>query len=164
MIDKRVDEPQGGSAQGAPDSAESLEATENLSIEGLQEELAQIQAQCADYLDKYLRSAAAFDNYRKRQARDQERQSQQITADVVRELLPVADDLRRAIEHLPSAGVDDSWVQGVVLIEQKLEKLLHSYGVVEIEAKGVPFDPYYHESLATEVSDEYPEGTVIEVL
>ncbi len=143
-----------------PEDAENADA---LSLESLHEELAQTQAQCAEYLDKYRRTAASFDNYRKRQARDQARQTRQLTADLIRQILPIADDLRRAVAHLSETDANAEWTQGVVMIERKLEKLLHDYGIVEIEAEGVPFDPAVHESLLAEPSDTYPEGTVIEV-
>lgn len=164
MAKNNIEEQPRDSTHETEGASENSGTTESLSLEDLHEELAQVQAQCAEYLDKYRRSAAAFDNYRKRQARDQERQAQQLTADVVRELLPIADDLQRAVEHLPCSGAEADWAKGVILIEQKLRKLLHSYGVVEIEAEGVPFDPTIHESLLTEASDTHPEGTVIEVL
>ncbi|MGC9359016.1 MAG: nucleotide exchange factor GrpE [Anaerolineae bacterium] len=143
---------------------ENAEIAEILSLESLQEELTQTQIQCAEYLDKYRRTAASFENYRKRQARDQERQSRQLTADVIRQLLPIADDLRRAVAHLPETDANAEWAQGVAMIERKMEKLLHDYGIVEIEAEGIPFDPAIHESLLAEPSDTYPEGIVIDVL
>ncbi|MCD6301932.1 MAG: nucleotide exchange factor GrpE [Anaerolineae bacterium] len=145
-------------------ASEETANSEILDLEALRQELAQAQAQCAEYLDKYRRSVAAFDNYRKRQARDQERQAHQLTADVVRQLLPIADDLRRAVANLPESDANADWAKGVMMIEQKLERLLHGYGIVEIEAEGVAFDPAVHESLLTEPSDTYPEGTVIDVL
>jgi len=163
MVKKQIKMSQEDAARQAPENVEEDQAAEQVDIEALGKELAEAQAQCAEYLDKYRRSAAEFDNYRKRQLRDQERQSQQLTANVVRDLLPLADDLQRAVEHLPNANADESWVQGVVLIEQKLHKLLESYGVIAIEAKGQPFDPNVHESLFTEPNEEYPEGTVLEV-
>jgi molecular chaperone GrpE len=145
-------------------TAEDTGNTEALNLESLHEELAQTRAQCTEYLDKYRRAAASFDNYRKRQARDQERQTRQLTADVIRHLLPIADDLRRAVAHLPETDADAEWAKGVAMIERKLENLLHQYGIVEIEAEGIPFDPNVHESLLAEPSDRYPEGTVIDVL
>jgi len=163
MVEKRHKASQEDVPQQAPECSEEDQAMEQADVEDLGKELAEAQAQCAEYLDKYRRSAAAFDNYRKRQQRDQERQTQQLTASVVRDLLPVADDLERAVEHVPNDGLDQPWVQGVALIQQKLQKLLQSYGITEIEAKGMPFDPNFHESLFTEASDEHPEGTVLEV-
>ncbi len=163
MVEKRDEASQEDMPPQTPEGLEANQATEQVDIEALGKELAEAQAQCAEYLDKYRRSAAAFDNYRKRQQRDQERQIQQLTASVVRDLLPVVDDLDRAVEHVPEDGRDQPWVQGVVLIQQKLKKLLQSYGITEIEAEGLPFDPNVHESLVTEPSIEHPEGTVLEV-
>ena len=141
-------------------------AAEGLSseIEALSRELSACQARADEMTDKYRRSVAEFANYRKRQERDQEQQSRRVTIEVVRQLLPVIDDLILARKNVPADYQGADWVQGVLLIERKMEALLAGFGVVIIEAEGKPFDPNFHEALAQGPSDEYPEGIVIEDL
>jgi molecular chaperone GrpE len=127
-------------------------------------ELRDCQARADEMADKYRRSVAEFANYRKRQERDQEQQSRRVTVEVVQQLLPVIDDLALARKNVPADHQDADWVQGVLLIERKMEALLARFGVVPIEAAGKPFDPNYHEALVQEPSDEQPEGFVIEDL
>jgi molecular chaperone GrpE len=125
-----------------------------------QAELAKAQAEAADYLDKYRRSAAEFANYRKRQERERENDRQRISMDVLRRLLPLVDDLALAVTNMPAPLAEDAWAQGVVLIHRKMEGLLTDFKVTPIEALGQPFDPYYHSALMQLPSDTYPAGTV----
>ena len=155
------DHPQGG-AQLVPQP----EAAEDQVIADTQREMMQkieeLQAQAEDYRDKYLRSVADFSNYRKRQDRERQQQNWRIHADVLRGLLDPLDDFQRALAHVPEEHADAGWVQGIILIEQKLKALLSLYNVTPMEAEGRPFDPNYHEAMLREFSSEYAEGTVSE--
>jgi molecular chaperone GrpE len=115
-----------------------------------------------EYLADLQRLAAEFENYRKRAARDQERLVGHATERLVRAVLPVLDDLERALEaaerHEEAALVD-----GVKLVEQSLRKALVKEGLVEIETDG-PFDPHVHEALLTQPRDEAEPGSVLEVV
>jgi molecular chaperone GrpE len=115
-----------------------------------------------EYLADLQRLAAEFENYRKRATRDQERLVAHAHERLVRELLPVLDDLERALEaaerHEEAALVD-----GVKLVEQSLRKALVKEGLVEIETDG-PFDPHVHEALLTQPRDEAEPGSVLEVV
>jgi len=122
------------------------------------------QAKAEEWLDKYRRSAAEFSNYRKRMDRERARQRQQLQMDLLRKLLPIVDDFQRALENVPDDRQDLEWVEGVMLIERKLQNLLKEMGVETIAAEGEPFDPNYHHALLREESDEYPEGIVLEEL
>jgi molecular chaperone GrpE len=79
---------------------------------------------------------------------------------VVERLLPVLDDARRALAHVPE-GIDEGWLRGVRLVVRKLEEVLASIGVRAIEAEGQPFDPRLHEAIEFEETDAVPEGTVV---
>lgn len=122
------------------------------------------QAKAEEWLDKYRRSAAEFSNYRKRMDRERARQRQQLQMDLLRKLLPIVDDFERALANIPEDRQDFEWVEGVMLIERKLQNLLKEMGVDIIAAEGEPFDPNYHHALLREESEEYPEGIVLEEL
>jgi molecular chaperone GrpE len=135
-------------------------AAELSPLEQAQQALQAAEAQAADYLDKYRRSAAEFANYRKRIDREREQQRARITIEVLRKLLPPLDDMDRAVANVPAELVDLPWVAGVALIERKLAALLTHFHVVAMQPVGQPFDPRYHEALAREPSDVYPEDVV----
>ena len=113
------------------------------------------------YLDKLQRLKAEFDNYRKRAARDQEALVARAHERLVKELLPVLDDLGRALEAAEQheeAKLED----GVRLVHRQLNDVLAKEGLTEIETDGA-FDPHVHEALLAQPSDA-ESGTVIEVL
>jgi molecular chaperone GrpE len=115
-----------------------------------------------EYLALAQRVQADFENYRKRAAREQERLVAHAHERLVRELLPVLDDLERALEaaerHEEAALVD-----GVKLVERSLRKVLEREGVVEIAVDG-GFDPHVHEAMLTQPCEGAEPGTVLDVL
>ena len=142
--------------------AEKEEAEEKTEEEKLQEELHEARAEAEDFLDKYRRSAATFSNYRKRQKHEQEQESIRIRMNVMRELLPIVDDFQRAAQNVPDEFAEVEWMEGIALIQRKMEALLDKHEVVPIEALGEPFDPNFHSALLQAESNEYPAGTVME--
>jgi molecular chaperone GrpE len=124
--------------------------------------IARLEAERDEYLDHYRRVAAEFDNYKKRIARDQQSTTQRATERIVAGLLPVLDDLERAVDAF--AEHDKEHVQeGVGLVHRALKTLLEKEGLAEIDPLGEPFDPHNHEALLQQPSDA-PEGSVIQVL
>jgi molecular chaperone GrpE len=125
-------------------------------------ELELAQQKADEYLADLRRVAADFDNFRKRVARDAEEQSRRAIEGVVSELLPVLDNLERALdasEHHEEAKV----AEGVSLVRQQLADLLARRGLEPIEAEpGDAFDPHVHEALSNQPS-EHPEGTIAAV-
>jgi molecular chaperone GrpE len=109
--------------------------------------------------DRLLRLAAEFDNYRKRVDRDRKEQAEAVTADALGDLLPIVDDLERALK---AADKDDPLRKGVELIHKQMTDLLRKRGVKAIEAVGVEFDPRFHQAVVHEVSPDHREGEVIE--
>lgn len=156
--DKLVEE----QAEGA--SREEASATVEADLEELRQENEKLRADANDLLDKYRRALADFANYRKRQDRDREQQATLITVDVLRRVVPIIDDLDRALKHIPEELSEQGWVEGVVLIKRKMDGLLNDFHVEPIEAVGKPFDPNYHSALLQEHSEEYPAGMVMEEL
>jgi molecular chaperone GrpE len=145
--------PPGLSPQGTVPSDE--EAVE------VEDPLAEAQAKAEEHLKDLQRLAAEFDNYRKRVARDQELLVARATERLVKELLPVVDDLERALdaaEHHEEAKLEE----GVRFVHRALEDALRRQGLQEIDVDG-KFDPYVHEALLAQAS-EAEEGTVIEVV
>jgi molecular chaperone GrpE len=130
--------------------------------ERVESELDEARRVAEEYLGDLRRLAADFDNYRKRVARDQSAQASRATESLVSELLPVLDNLERALdasEHHEEAKVAD----GVKLVQQQLIDLLHRRGLEEIDAEtGGEFDPHVHEALSHQPS-EHPEGAISEV-
>ncbi len=126
------------------------------------DEVAKAQAERDEYLDLLQRTKADFENYRKRAARDQERLVTHAHERLVRELLPVLDDLERTLEaaerHEEAALVD-----GVRLVERSLRKALQKEGLTEIETEG-QFDPHVHEAVLTQPADDVEHGVVLEVM
>lgn len=111
--------------------------------------------------DRLLRTAAEFDNYRKRVDRDRRDQAEAATADAIAGLLPIIDDLERALKT-PSSGDTESFRKGIELIHQQMLELLRKRGVKPIEAVGTDFDPRYHQAVVHETSPDHREGEVIE--
>jgi molecular chaperone GrpE len=123
--------------------------------------LAEVTRERDVYLDNLQRLKAEFDNYRKRAARDQESLVARAHERLAKELLPVLDDLSRALEAAEQheeAKLED----GVRLVHRQLSDILAKEGLTEIETDGA-FDPHVHEALLAQPSDAEP-GTVIEVL
>ncbi|HKG09337.1 MAG TPA: nucleotide exchange factor GrpE [Gaiellaceae bacterium] len=127
----------------------------------VEDRLAEAEAKAEEHLDDLKRLAAEFENYRKRTARDQASLVARAAERLVKDLLPVLDDLERALvaadEH-EEAKLED----GVRLVHRSLADALRREGLEEIPAEGA-FDPHVHEALLSQPS-EAVEGTVIEVL
>jgi len=113
--------------------------------------------------DRLLRTAAEFDNYRKRVERDRRDQLDAMSADALADLLPILDDLERALQA-PATGAADSFRKGVELIHRQMLELLRKRGVKPIQAVGADFDPRFHESVMSEPSPDHREGEVIQEL
>jgi molecular chaperone GrpE len=111
--------------------------------------------------DRLLRTAAEFDNYRKRVDRERRDLAEYTAADVVSEMLPIVDNLERALAAAPEA---DPLRKGVELIHKQMLDLLRKRGVKAIEALGADFDPNFHQAVIHEPSNEHREGEVIEEL
>jgi molecular chaperone GrpE len=112
--------------------------------------------------DAYLRLAADFDNYRKRVARDQAELFSRANERLLNELLPVLDDLERALEAA-SQHEEAKLEEGVELVHRSLSGLLARHGLTEIETEGA-FDPHVHEALLAQPADGAEEGSVLQVL
>ena len=148
-----VDQDPVGAGLAAPASNEPAE--------DLEKRLAEAEAERDGYLDRLQRLAADFENYRKRTARDLASLVARAHERLVKELLPVLDDLERALQAA-AEHEEAKLEEGVRLVERELRKALSREGLVEIETNG-RFDPHVHEALLSQPSEE-EEGSVLEVL
>ncbi len=142
--------------------AEAPEAPEAPGDDAAEDPLTLLEAERAEYLALAQRAQADFDNYRKRTAKDVAAARTRGRAELVRELLPVIDNLERA---LTVAGEDEaSLAEGVRLVHSELAGVLDRNGVKPIEPAGEPFDPNVHEALSTRAEDEAEAGLVLDVV
>jgi len=111
--------------------------------------------------DRLLRTAAEFDNYRKRMDRERRDLAEYTAGEVLTELLPIIDNLERALQ---AAAADDPLRKGVELIHRQMLDILRKRGVKPIEALGADFDPNFHQAVIHEPSAEHREGEVMEEL
>ena len=138
--------------------AESQEEAES-EDDGLAE-LEAARAEAAANYDRYVRAVAELDNYRKRTVRMRAETRDETLRDVLLQVAPILDNLRRALRQETQEA--DALKQGVELICGQFNDVLKGYGLTEIESVGQPFDPEVHEALAEVPDDEHTPGTVIE--
>ena len=118
-----------------------------------------LPAELASQKERYLRLAADFDNYRKRTARDAARSAAAQKEDFIRELLPVIDNLERALD---SDASPEQLRQGVRITLQQLTQLLRNHGIEPEECSGRPFDPLYHEAVSVRHDPSQPHHVILE--
>jgi molecular chaperone GrpE len=111
--------------------------------------------------DRLLRTAAEFDNYRKRMDRERRDLAEYTSGEVMTELLPIIDNLERALQ---AAAQDDPLRKGVELTHKQMLEMLRKRGVTPIEALGTDFDPNFHQAVIHEESAQHREGEVMEEL
>ena len=157
-----ADEPAGEEEAG--NEAEREAETERAdSVEDEDEDpLARAQRERDEYLDLAKRSQADFENYRKRAAKEAASAGERARSGLVRELLPVVDNLERA---LASANDDEQHLaEGVRLVHSELISVLERNGVQQFDPKGESFDPAVHEALSTRSDDDADPGVVLDVV
>ena len=110
---------------------------------------------------RYQRLAADFDNYKRRTRQELGDRTQYANEELLRKLLPILDNLRRALDHAPE-GVDPNWFEGIKMVTRQFEDTLRAQGLSTISAVGEKFDPSQHEAIAREETDEQEEGTIVE--
>jgi molecular chaperone GrpE len=139
-----------------PDDAGSADGTETGPT------LAAAEAERDRFYDLLLRKTAEFDNYRKRVERERQSWTEGAVGDVVADLLPVIDDLERALKVEASGEQADAYRKGVELILKRLLDMLKRRGVTLVESIGQPFDPYRHQAVTYEPADTKADGEIIE--
>ena len=125
----------------------------------LADELAGLRKERDSLLDRLLRQAAEFDNYRKRIDRERKDVSEYASADLLQEVLPIVDDFERALQV--DAPGSEPYRQGLEIIHRALMALLRKRGVTTIETVGTDFDPHVHQAVAYEDAPDKRDGEVI---
>jgi molecular chaperone GrpE len=128
----------------------------------LEEQLAAAQAETAKNLEGWQRAAADLANYKKRQAEQVQRIRGDITANIIREILPALDDLDLAFQNVPDtlSEQEASWVEGFRLVQRKLLKILENNNIQPIDTNG-EFDPNLHEAITHESSPDHETNAII---
>lgn len=149
------------SQAGDAEAAEPADAVEP-ALDATADPAGAMQEENAALRDRYLRLAAEFDNFRKRQAREWHEQKQRAAAEVLREMLELADNLERALQTK-----DDSAAglrKGVELILQQLQVKLKAFGVEAIDTDGQPFDPMQHEAILVVDTEDVESSRIVDVV
>ena len=157
-MSKKKDENQTPSAE--PEQELSAEETEEKPAEEKAPEKTEaelLQEKLSEANDKYLRMLAEYDNYRRRSQKERENIYADVRADTVKKLLPVYDNLLRAVAQEPNEDVK----KGMEAILTQFTTILTSLGVTEIEAVGKKFDPTLHEALLHIDDEKYGEGEIV---
>lgn len=159
-----ADDPTEPAGEGDPrNEAEHLAEAEAVKADSPADEdpLARAERERAEYLELAQRTQAEFENYRKRAAKESAAAGERAKAGLVRELLPVVDNLERALQ---SAGESEQHLaEGVKLVHSELVALLERNGVESFDPKGESFDPTEHEALSTRPADGAEPGQVLDV-
>lgn len=125
------------------------------------DELERLRAENQDLQARFLRARADAENIKRRADRERQEAIKYANKNVLTQLLDVVDNFERAMTAVQDPK--DSFVIGVKMIQKQLDDVMRDNGVEEVEAIGKPFDPYLHEALAKEPTDDVEEGTIIEV-
>ncbi|WP_437506950.1 nucleotide exchange factor GrpE [Sorangium sp. So ce1099] len=126
-----------------------------------EDKLGEVQAEAARLREQLLRTAADFDNFRKRSRREVEDAQRRGRESILKDLLPVFDNLERAASHAESAPDVKSVAEGVRIVAKQFVDTLERMGIKRISAVGKPFDPSVHEAIQQLESTEHPAGVVI---
>jgi molecular chaperone GrpE len=148
-MDEKTDAPE------YSDAAEAVASTDPVS---------DLQRERDDYYDRWVRKAAEFDNYRKRVERERFETIERAAESVLRDVLPVVDDLERALDAEASNEAAASYRKGVELIHRQLTELLTRRGVKTIETLGQDFDPHLHQAVSSEAVPGARDGEIVQEL
>lgn len=131
-------------------------------LEALRDQLEMKDQEAKTTYERLLRQAAELENFKKRMAREREESIRFANEALVKDLLPVVDNLERAVAHAQGGGDGKPLVEGVEMVLKGLLDVLTKHGVTPIEAVGQPFDPVRHEAMAQVESDDHEPNTVVQ--
>lgn len=130
-------------------------------ISQLEQQLSAKETECRENWDRFLRERADLENYRKRANREKEELLNYGVKSLVEEILPVLDNLERALSHASEEGLT-ALVEGVQMTHGMLISALKKFGVTPIETAGATFDPAFHQAMTQIPTDQHPPNTVVE--
>jgi molecular chaperone GrpE len=134
-------------------------STQKGDIDSLEKQLAEETEKAEKYLENWQRAEADFSNYKKRVEQEKTELGNSLNSGLILNLLPVLDDMERALSALPPKLEKQNWVDGMKLIYRKFQSIMEAQGITPIEAVGKPFDPSIHEAVS---QIEGQEGMVME--
>jgi molecular chaperone GrpE len=159
------DQPEPGAQKGRPGVVDSRASSavdaESGQDQRIDPELQAARDEAQANFARYQRLAADFENYKRRTRQELGDRTQYANEELLRKLLPILDNLRRAMEHAPE-GADRNWFDGLRMVMRQFEDTLQAQGISTIPAVGEKFDPSKHEAIASEETDEHEEGTIVE--
>ena len=164
MSAEQEDTVQSGEAgeSSAPESNEDAETAEAPPPLPVEEQLQAALDERDASRDQFLRAQAELDNFRKRVAREREEERRLAPLPIVRDLLPIVDNLKRAADAARQSGHAPDLVEGIDLVLQQIDSLLSARGVESIASVGETFDPHRHEAVSQTPSNDHPPMTIIQ--
>lgn len=135
--------------------------TDNAELEGVKAQLEEKSRKCDEYLSMLQRTAAEFDNYKKRTAREKETIYSEAVSDAVAAFLPVVDNLERAVQAA-DAEEGKGLKEGIELVCRQLKEVMKNLGVEEIKGVNEKFDPQFHNAVMHVEDEAYGENVVVE--
>ena len=152
---------------GPEDSAADGQKAEAPAAAGAPDELEKARAEAKESQDKYLRLYAETENYKKRMNRDSAEREKYYNEAIIKELLPVMDNLERALAHggeVGEGGGSEGILDGVRMVKKQFMDALSKFGVTEVVSVGLPFDPARQQAVMAVETGDYDEGVVVEEL
>lgn len=153
----RQDPPRRGAENADPPPEGRTTARE----EELMGKVQELEKKAAENYDKYVRSAAEFDNYRKRSVREKADAIKYGNEDLLRDILPLVDNLDRAMDHASSSDDFEAFKQGLKMLHEQLMCCLKKHGVEMIDTSGKDFDPNVHEAMLSVESDKHEASKIV---
>ena len=139
---------------------QSVQETANQ--DDFEQRIASLEQELEEQKNNFLRSMADFKNYKRRTEQEREELTRNANAGLLLKLLPIVDDMERAMAHAPDVVTQHSWFEGVKQVQRKIQLLLESEGVSPIATVGEEFDPHVHEAVMYEEDGDADSNTVVE--
>lgn len=146
----------------APSQTATQEESTTSELDKLREQLEAKEQEANANHDRFLRQAAELENFKKRMLREKEDATRYANETLIRDLLPILDNLERAVEHAKGGGNGKPLVEGVEMVLKGFLEVLNKHGVTQVSAVGELFDPERHEAMAQVESDSHEPNTVVE--
>lgn len=151
-------------AQGPEGNELDIPSTIEDRVDALNAEVEEVSREKDQFREMFRRAQADFINYKRRTEEERGDLQNHANSRLVLKLLPVMDEFNLAIDHASQSDADASWLEGIKLIERKLNSVLESEVVTKIEAEGKEFDPLEHEAMAYQESGEHRDGQILSVV
>lgn len=169
FVEENLEDQESMPIEEQPQAAQDEQLSDAENAEAVSEEESNLQAQLKEEQERYeqlyerfLRLSAEYDNYRKRTMKEKEDAAKYAASSLLEKLLPVIDNFERALASAQQTNNVETLVQGLEMIHRQMMDALREEGAYPIEAIGKPFDPYYHQAVMQEPSDQYESGIVLE--